>query len=101
MTFLNELIQSLFIGFGIFVFATSFIPLKIEKENALINLTDSASIVISLAGIGYLLIWLIDLYTRFQSENEYYSLLTRLTGPYWYGYWIDPICFGLFPQLLW
>jgi hypothetical protein len=102
MIFLNELIQSLFIGFGIFVFATSFINVKTDKGNALItNLTDSASIIISWAAIGYLLIWVIGLYTIFQSEDEYYSLRTRLTGPYWFGYWIYPACFGLFPQLLW
>ena len=102
MVFFNELILSLLIGFGVFVFSTSFIHFKNEKGKEWIsNLTDSASIITSLAAIGYLLIWLTDLYTSFKSEEEYSSLLTRLTGPYWFGYWIYPICNGLFPQLLW
>lgn len=102
MALLNQLIQYLLIGFGIFVFVTSFASFKSEKSNEMIdNLTESAAIVVRLAAIGYLLIWLVYLYENFQSEEEYRSTMNRATGPYWFGYWIYPVCCGVFPQLLW
>jgi hypothetical protein len=101
MVIINEVIQSLFVGFGIFILATSFLHFKKQERNELIaSLTDSAIIMIRLATIAYLAIWLADLYKRYQSE-EYYLMMSRLTGPYWFGYWIYPLCYGVFPQLLW
>lgn len=101
MKFTVEFIQSLLAGFGIFILATSFIHSKNEKSNTLImNLTDSATLIVRFGSIGYLLIWLTDLYIRFENE-DYYSLQTRLFGAYWFGYWIYPICYGLIPQLFW
>lgn len=98
MALLSELIDELFVGFGIFILATSFVSFNDGKRNELIiNLTDSSIIIIRFAAIGYLIIWL----TYYQSEGGYYSIMNRLTGPYWLAYCIYPICYGILPQLLW
>src|SRR5688572_2853849 len=102
MTIINEVIVSLFVGFGVFILATSFVRFRNEKQNKLIaGLTDSAIIIIRLATIFYLAIWSADLYASFQSGQDHDSITNRLTGPYWFGYWIYPICYGLIPQVLW
>jgi molybdopterin-containing oxidoreductase family membrane subunit len=67
------------------------------------HLTDTSTLIARLAAGVYLLIWLTNLFVSFQTggEEEHYAIVTRLTGPYWFGYWIYPVSFGLFPQLLW
>lgn len=102
MAFINEVMESVFIGFSLFILATSFVRFRDEKRNEfLINLTDSAIMIIRFAGIIFLVTWFANLYEHYQSEEEYYAMMSRMTGPYWLGYWIYPFSYGIFPQLLW
>lgn len=100
--FLNEVFQIVFVGFSVFILVTSFLRFKNENRNAwLASWTDLATKVIRIAAIGFLVAWLVDLYGSYQSEGDWYSIKSRMTGPYWFGYWIYPFCNGIFPQVFW
>jgi molybdopterin-containing oxidoreductase family membrane subunit len=102
MELATDLILYLLNGFAIFVLATSFVRWKNSERKILIDsLTDSASVITSAAATGYLLTWLWSLYDGLHSEEMHDALMARIAGPYWYGYWIYPFCYGLIPQLLW
>jgi molybdopterin-containing oxidoreductase family membrane subunit len=102
MELATDLILYLFNGFAIFVFATSFIRVENAERKTLIDsLTDSASVITSAAATSYVLTWWWSLYDGLHSEETHDALVNRIAGPYWYGYWIYPVCYGLFPQFLW
>jgi hypothetical protein len=102
MIVLNELTGCIFVGFAIFTLLTSFVKFPTEAKTELVkNLTDTAVMVVRAAALIYLSIWLITLYIQWQSDEENYTMITRLTGPYWFSYLMYPFSFGLFPQLLW
>jgi hypothetical protein len=98
----NELFESLFLGFGIFILLSSFVrPRRDDRKESLRNLTASAIAVIRFAAIVFLVDWCIRFYFEFQSEEDYYSLKTRFFGPFWFGHWVYVISYGIFPQLFW
>jgi|GEM_PF-6694346 len=94
-----KLIHTILLGFSLSIIITSFLRLK--KKDLLIELTDSATIVASITALFFLFAWSLNLYTVFQNEEEYHSLISRMTGRYWFGYWMYPIAYGVIPQLLW
>lgn len=102
MIVLNELTGCIFVGFAIFTLLTSFAKFPTEARTEFVEkLTYTAVMMVRVAALIYLGTWLTNLFIQWQSEGENYTMITRLTGPYWFGYLMYPISFGLFPQLLW
>lgn len=96
-----DAILGLFVGFGIFTLTTVFIHFRNDKRaNVLNGLINSSTEIIRLTAVAYLVMWLTNLYSAYQTQDPY-IFLNRMTGPYWFGYWIYPFCYGLVPQLLW
>jgi hypothetical protein len=102
MDLFDELLQPLFLGFAIFIFATSYIPRDDVRWSELgVSLTNLATLIVRLAAVAYVLMWLKSLYPDLTSESSRQVLMTRISGRGWFGYWIYPIGYGIFPQLLW
>jgi molybdopterin-containing oxidoreductase family membrane subunit len=95
-------VLSIFLGFALFTLSVTYARFKNNALDELLEkLKGSAILINCVAAIAYTIIWIADFFTRFHVQEEYYSLLIRLTGPYWYGYWIYPITYGIVPHLLW
>lgn len=96
----NILIESIFIGFGLFVLLATFLLLiKNDKmKRILATLMQSAIFLARLAGILYGLYWIFQITMTYNSE---YSILNRLDGPYWWSVWFMVILLPILSQLYW
>lgn len=47
--------------------------------------------------------YLVEIFLSFYSGNQFeiFMMKNRMTGPYWWAYWMLILCNGLIPQLLW
>jgi hypothetical protein len=98
----KHLLQLISAGFACFVLLTSAISLGKEKiKEGIRALTHSSLFIICIVASCYLIVWSVELLRSFHLETEYYMMRTRLLGAYWFNYWIDPLVYGVMPQLFW
>jgi hypothetical protein len=100
---------SIFNGYGILSILKVFFPrAEGNDRNPLFNDVDNtATAVVKFAGIAYLVFLLVNAFVGYQAyvadhgTKEEYVFISRLTGPYWYGYWLHLLFYPLASQLLW
>ncbi|OOV25048.1 hypothetical protein BXU11_15980 [Flavobacterium sp. LM5] len=100
--FLNIIYVDFFIGFGLYSILYLIVSLFI-KNKAKINFVDKiATNLVVFAGIIYFTSWIIGIYFTFQeiTEEEKQSVLNRMFGKYWFGYWLQPILWIFTTQIL-
>lgn len=100
--FVNIIYVDFFIGFGLYSILYLIIS-QFIKNKTKINFLDKIAInLVVFAGIIYFLGWIIGLYFTFQeiSEEEKQSILNRMFGRYWFGFWLQPILWISATQIL-
>ena len=100
--FVNIIYVDFFIGFGLYSILY-LIVLSFIKNKTKINFLDKIAInLVVFAGIVYLVGWIIGLYFTFQeiTEVEKQSILNRMFGRYWFGFWLQPILWIFTTQIL-
>ena len=101
-TILFEIVLSLYNGFAIFILVMSIPffkgPAAKKTRSAL---TESSVIIIRVVALVFLALWIVNVFRFYQVEEDRYVLLNRMFGPYWFGYWMYPFCYGILPQILW
>ncbi len=100
--FVNIIYVDFFIGFGLYSILY-LIVLSFIKNKTKINFLDKIAVnLVVFAGIVYLVGWIIGLYFTFQeiTEVEKQSILNRMFGRYWFGFWLQPILWIFATQIL-
>ncbi len=88
------MVQTLLIVARVVLKLENYITIKhIELMNIIILVTGS------IVGVAYLTELFIAWYSGV--EYEQYAFLNRVTGPYWWAYWIMMTCNVITPQLFW
>lgn len=101
---LYYLSNSAFFGFAIY--SLVFIICKyfsFYKKNIAFSKIDQAAIsVVIVAGVVYASVWIYDLETILLHDNpsKRDRLLNRMTGIYAFGFWLQPLSYILFSQLM-
>jgi hypothetical protein len=103
---INLTVQSIFLGFSLYTLLKVLITNSIDKENLLFNdhVDDSAVFVVRYSGIVFLFVLIFTItgsVINSKSEMDYYSVINRMFGPYWFGFWIYPLAYSFLTQLLW
>ncbi|MGZ5244748.1 MAG: hypothetical protein ACXWEY_00675 [Bacteroidia bacterium] len=103
---MNFLIESVFIGFAFYcVLFLCLSAVKSLNNNRALNEFDSAATyVLRSAGLLYTVLMLIYIFSVFNpalDETNKFTLINRMFGPYWFGFWIPPITYLLASQLMW
>jgi hypothetical protein len=72
------------------------------KKSFLFKVDEEAKKFISFVGIIYFIIWIIGIIVFYAESNleEQNSMLNRIFGKYWFGFWLQPIVWFLITQLL-
>ena len=72
------------------------------KKSFLFKVDEEAKKFISFVGIIYFIIWIIGIIVFYAESNleEQNSMLNRMFGKYWFGFWLQPIVWFLITQLL-
>ncbi|MFG6688046.1 hypothetical protein ACGK9U_15835 [Mariniflexile sp. HNIBRBA6329] len=102
---LTELIRvDIIIGFGLYSIVFFLFRRFSDKKEFLNNFDNTAVRFTIFAGITYGILWLTGLflsYNQIDNEMDKIAFNQRLTGPYWYGYWLQTLFWLLLTQLLW
>lgn len=100
--FTLQIIQiDFFISFGLFTILYLFFSIFI-KNSTIKKIDEESSQFISFIGIIYLIVWITGLFIQLNilNEEDKTSLLNRMFGKYWFGYWIQPLLWISITQLL-
>jgi hypothetical protein len=103
-TLRDPITDNIFIGYGIFSITYILVCIFIKNHAFIDKLDESSNKIIIFSGLIYFLLWMIGMYFSFKeinSEEEKYRLLNRMFGPYWFGYWLQPVLWILITQLMW
>jgi molybdopterin-containing oxidoreductase family membrane subunit len=76
--------------------------MKLEDYITVSHVENMNKIIIatgSIVGLAYITEMFISWYSGV--EYEHFALMNRVTGPYWWAYWIMMTCNVISPQLLW
>ncbi|MEO8237216.1 MAG: hypothetical protein ABI793_00840 [Flavobacterium sp.] len=98
---LHVITQDFFTAFGLFTILYLFLSIFIKKQ--ILHQTDEeANKFISFIGILYLIIWIAGIIVEFNilNEEDKISMLNRIFGKYWFGFWIQPLLWVAITQLL-
>lgn len=87
--------NAVFLGYT-FYLVFSLIARKSENRHIL-NITITYT-VRTLSYI-YLVFLFISIYNLYISDSN--ALINRMTGPYWFAFWLYPVIYFLLPQLFW
>lgn len=102
--FITDFIRiDLIIGFGLYSIIFFLIRLFTKQEKWINDFDTSACRVAIYSGVLFAILWLIGMYSYYfnlTNELEKTSYLQRLTGKYWFGYWLQPIFWIFLSQLL-
>lgn len=100
MTIAHLVIDSVFFGFAVYslilVLARLYRSFNV-KPGA--HFDYSATLLLSIAGIIYPAIWLINFYMVMPEDQN--RLVNRMFGPYWYGFRMYPVTYLGVSQLFW
>ncbi len=93
----------LLIGFGFYSILFFIFKLFSAKKEFIIKFDLSACQTVIYIGIIYAVLWLFGMlifYFQIEDGIEKTDYLQRLTGKYWFGYWLQPLFWILLTQLL-
>ena len=91
-----------YIPFGIFSILFVIVSFFVKKDNFLYKTDEYTCKLISLFGIVFFLIFTLGIVFLFinGTEEDKQSLLKRMLGHYWFGFWLQPLLYIFLPQLL-
>lgn len=98
---LQILIIDFFIAFGLY--SILFLLVSIFAKNAfLYKIDEESKKLISFLGIVYLVVWFIGIFVFYLESNtvEKNSMLNRMFGKYWFGFWLQPLLWFTITQFL-
>lgn len=98
---LQILIVDFFIAFGLY--SILFLLVSIFAKNAfLYKIDEESKKLISFLGIVYLVVWFIGIFVFYLESNtvEKNSMLNRMFGKYWFGFWLQPLLWFTITQFL-
>lgn len=98
---LQILIVDFFIAFGLY--SILFLLVSIFAKNPfLYKIDEESKKLISFLGIIYLVVWFIGVFVFYLESNtdEKSSMLDRMFGIYWFGFWLQPLLWFSITQFL-
>ena len=105
LEFITELIRvDLIIGFGLYSILYFLLRRFLKRKEFLQSIDRTAVRITLFAGLAFTLAWLTGLkwtYMSLDNEMDKMAFNQRLTGPYWFGYWLQPLFWIVLTQLLW
>jgi hypothetical protein len=94
-----------FFGFAVYsVFFIVFKRFPFYKKNTAYSKIDQAAItVVGLAGLLYASIWIYEISTILMGDDASHKnqLLSRMTSKYAIGFWLQPLTYIFFSQIVW
>lgn len=99
--FLQIITVDFFTAFGLYSLLFLFLSI-FTRRTLLYKLDEEAKKFISFVGIVYLIVWIVGIFVFYTESNveEQNSMLNRMFGKYWIGFWVQPILWFLITQLL-
>ncbi len=106
MIFVNEIIDSIVSGFGVYcIVLFCFSAYKLQNVNRNIDaIDDIATLIVRIAGLWIVFSWVVYIYSALTADysNRIEShILNRMFGPYWFTFWSRPVIYLFCTQLLW
>jgi hypothetical protein len=88
-TVLNFLSVNMLIGFGIFTLSY-FVIQRFKKSEKLKHFDEDACKLIVFFGVAFILVWIFEIGLSYFQGDEYsqYAIVNRMSGQYWYFYWL-------------
>lgn len=102
LDFLLQILRvDIFIAFGIYSILYVITSLFI-KSSILKIIDENACKIMIYAGLIFLLTWICLIASAYSqsTEEDQLGMIDRMFGNYWFGYWLQPIIWVLFTQLL-
>ncbi len=96
--YLFPLIEKMFVGFGAYTILY-IILINFLKKPRLQTLDNSACKLIHRMGLIYLIAFILQVLLIFQYPEENEILYSRMTGNYWFAYWLRPAAWITITQL--
>ena len=99
--FLQIITVDFFTAFGLYSLLFLFLSI-FTKKTFLYKLDKEAKNYISFVGIVYFIVWIVGIFIFYRESNaeEQNSMLNRMFGKYWVGFWVQPILWFSITQLL-
>lgn len=99
--FLQIITVDFFTAFGLYSLLFLFLSI-FTKKIFLYKLDEEAKNFISFVGIVYFIVWFVGIFIFYTESNaeEQNSMLNRMFGKYWVGFWVQPILWFSITQLL-
>lgn len=90
-----------FTAFGLYTFLFLIVSI-VSRKPIIKKIDEEANGFIALAGVIYFTVWIIGIFVFYADSNieEQTSMLSRMFGKYWFGYWVQPILWVSLTQLL-
>ena len=90
-----------FTAFGLYTFLFLIVSI-FSKKPIIKKIDEEANGFISFAGVMYFTVWIIGIFVFYAEGNteEQTSMLNRMFGKYWFGYWVQPLLWVSLTQLL-
>lgn len=90
-----------FTAFGLYTFLFLIVSI-FTKKPILKKIDEEANGFIAFAGVIYFTVWIIGIFVFYADSNteEQTSMLNRMFGKYWFGYWVQPLLWVSLTQLL-
>lgn len=90
-----------FTAFSLYTFLFLIVSI-FTKKPILKKIDEEANGFISFAGVIYFTVWIIGIFVFYADSNteEQTSMLNRMFGKYWFGYWVQPLLWVSLTQLL-
>ena len=98
---LQIIIVDFFTAFGLYTFLFLIVSI-FTKKPILKKIDEEANGFIAFAGVIYFTVWIIGIFVFYADSNteEQTSMLNRMFGKYWFGYWTQPLLWVSLTQLL-
>lgn len=98
---LQSITIDFFTAYGLYTLSYLLIAIFVKKP-IIKKIDNEANSLISFIGVIFILVWITGNIVEYfyLTENEKISYLNRITGRYWFGFWIQPLLWFTITQLL-
>lgn len=98
----NVINQDILIGFGYYSVLFYIVKLNIKDKKKLVEFDQNVTKTIVYAGLFSFLLFLIStlIYYLLSEGEDHFSFVNRLTGNFWFSYWLQGIIWLFITQLL-
>lgn len=91
-----------YIPFGVFTILFVIVSFFVRKDHFVFKIDEQACRFISFMGVVFCAIFMMGIFLLFMNgtEEEKQSMIDRMFGHYWLGFWLPPLLYIFLPQLL-